>query len=340
MTTKERLYQFIKRKGSVRGQELVDEFKISRQAVNRHLKSMLKEGVIIKEGVTKAARYKTGESRKTVTASRRWEKTYHLRGLEEHEVFRKISTILSLDASTVPSARAIVRHAFTEMLNNAVDHSQSEKCLIRFEVNRYACAFIIRDYGIGLFNSIRNKFRLNDEYDALSQLLKGKTTTMEDRHSGEGIFFTSKAGDEVAFRSHRIRLSFDNSKDSIITEEKRFLRGTEVSFSISRRSRRDLSSIFLEYSPKEYDYRFEKTKVYINLSSKEHVSRSEARRLLYGLDKFTEIILDFKRVKIIGQGFADEIFRVYQKEHPGIVIKTDNVSPVIEQMIRHVKVDK
>lgn len=340
MTTKDKVYQFLKKKGSVSGQELADEFGISRQAVNRHLKSLLNEGVIIKEGVTKAARYKPKKSGMIVSAPRTFKKTYVLQGLEENEIFRKISPILNLDLSMSPSAYAIVRHAFTEMLNNAIDHSHSEEGLIRFEVNQYACTFTIRDYGIGLFDSIRSKFHMEDEYDALGQLLKGKTTTMEDRHSGEGIFFTSRSGDKISFRSHRIQLSFDNIKDSVITEEKRFLRGTEVFFSISRRSRRDLSSIFREYSPEEYDYRFEKTKVHINLSSKEHVSRSEAKRLLYGLDKFTEIVLDFRRVKTIGQGFADEIYRVFQREHPGIIIRTDNASRVIEQMIRHVKVDK
>ena len=62
------------------------------------------------------------------------------------------------------------------------------------------------------------------------------------------------------------------------------------------------------------------------------ISRSEARRLLLGLEKFKEIILDFKDVKKIGQGFADEIFRVFHNRHPNIVINTVNVSPTIKQM--------
>ena len=68
-----------------------------------------------------------------------------------------------------------------------------------------------------------------------------------------------------------------------------------------------------------------------------YVSRSEARRLLYGLDKFKEINLDFQGVKFIGQGFADEIFRVFSRKHPEIIIKTRNVNDVIQQMIIHVK---
>ncbi len=339
MITKEKILDFIKDKGSAGGQELADRFGISRQAANRHIKVLLNEGRIIKEGVTKGARYKTKDSAGAVTATRAFMKTYSLGNLEEHEVFRKVSAVLNLEASMSPPAYAIFRHAFTEMLNNAIDHSGSEKCLVRVEVSQYSCVFLIRDHGIGIFESIRKKFDMSDEHDALGQLLKGKTTTMVERHSGEGVFFTSKSGDAVSFRSHRMRLAFDNTKGSIIAGEKRFLRGTEVRFSISRRSRRDLSSIFRQYSPEEYDYRFEKTRVHVRLSPREHVSRSEARRLLFGLDKFSEIVLDFDRVKSIGQGFADEIFRVYRREHPGIRIETDNASGVVRQMIHHVQGD-
>ena len=333
------MYKFIKERRSISGQELANQFGISRQAVNKHLKSLLNEGIIIKEGVTKAASYKPKQPGNTVSTPLLLNKSYLLRGLEEHEVFGKISATLNLGVSMRPSAYAIFKHAFTEILNNAIDHSQSDKCLIRVEVTPYTCMFAIRDYGIGLFDSIRSKFHMDDEYDALGQLLKGKTTTMKERHSGEGIFFTSKSGDHISFRSHRIQLSFDNTKGSIITEERKFFRGTEAFFSISKRSRRDLTLIFSEYSPEEYDYKFEKTKVHVNLSSKDHVSRSEAKRLTYGLEKFTEIVLDFKGVKTIGQSFADEIFRVFKREHPGIIIKTINASGAIQQMINHVNID-
>jgi anti-sigma regulatory factor (Ser/Thr protein kinase) len=339
MLKRDKYYLFIKKQGSVTGKELADHFGISRQAANKHVKALLKDGKIFKEGVTRAARYKPEESSREVSAPRISRKTYLIKGLEEHKVFIGISTILNLEKSMTTSSYAIVRHAFTEILNNAIDHSQSEKCLIVVELNQYECTFTIRDYGIGVFNSIKERFLMEDEHAALGQLLKGKTTTMEERHSGEGIFFTSKSGDQISFRSHQIQLSFDNLKESVIAEEKRFLRGTEVSFSISRRSRRDLSSIFNSYSPEEYDYHFEKTRVHVSLSPREHVSRSEARRLLFGLDKFTEIILDFKSVKGLGQGFADEIFRVFQGEHPEIIITIENESKVVRQMISHVQVD-
>ena len=51
----------------------------------------------------------------------------------------------------------------------------------------------------------------------------------------------------------------------------------------------------------------------------EFVSRSEAKRLLAELDKFSEITFDYKGVEKVGQGFVDEIYRVWQNQNSDIV---------------------
>jgi len=58
--------------------------------------------------------------------------------------------------------------------------------------------------------------------------------------------------------------------------------------------------------------------------------------LLVNLEKFREVELDFKSVKQLGQGFADEVFRIYAEKNPQIMINTSNTSPAIQAMINHV----
>ena len=69
------------------------------------------------------------------------------------------------------------------------------------------------------------------------------------------------------------------------------------------------------------------------------VSRSQAKRLLARLDKFKEVYLDFKDVPAIGQAFADEIFRVFQNDHPNIRIipvnETNEVAMMIQRALTH-----
>lgn len=66
------------------------------------------------------------------------------------------------------------------------------------------------------------------------------------------------------------------------------------------------------------------------------VARSQARRILRRLEEFQEIIFDFRDVEILGQGFADEVFRVFQNRYPEIVLTVQNANKSVQGMIRHV----
>ncbi len=336
MNSKGKILKYIKGKRFVTGKELSEFLGISRQAVNKYLQELIQDNKIVKEGITKGAVYRASHAKRKVRSVKRFEKTYILSALEEDKVFNDLAPLLNFKQELSKSAFKIVHYAFTEMLNNAIDHSESEKCFIEFSIDPYMFNFRIRDFGIGVFNSIFTKFNLPDENAAIGELLKGKTTTMKEKHTGEGIFFTSKSSDVFFLRSHKIKLIFDNKKKDVFVEEKKNIKGTEIAFSISKRSKRRLDKIFSYFAPEEFDYRFEKTRALVKLFHQDYVSRSEAKRLLYGLDRFKEIILDFKGVKSIGQGFADEIFRVFKKEYPDKVIKTDNLSPALKQIINHV----
>ena len=316
--TQEKILALIKEKGSLSGTQLSAMLKISRQAANKHLKQLVQAGVVVKQGVTRGAVYKFADSKAYIPVQFR--KTYLLKNIEEDKVFLDVQRFLHLQRELSPNGAEIARYAFTEMLNNAIDHSQSEKCLVEALCDDFTFRFRIRDYGIGLFFSIYNKFGLVDENAAVGELIKGKTTTMEERHSGEGIFFTSKAADHISFRSHRTKLVFDNKQQDAFIEELRTIQGTEVFFSISKRTRRELDKIFSHFAPAEFDYKFEKTQALIKLLLPECVSRSEAKRLLHGVDKFRRVVFDFRGVKKVGQGFADEVFRVFMKNQPEISI--------------------
>lgn len=335
MNTKDTILKFLNEKKEASGKELVSFLDISRQALNKHLKSLIQDGLVLRDGKTRGATYRLASGEKISVD--RFKANYALSGLEEDKVFQEIALRLGLRDKLSLPVFEIANYAFTEMLNNAIDHSGSPKCSIEMTLDQYDLNFSIREVGIGLFHSISDKFELENEGAAILELLKGKKTTMAKRHSGEGIFFTSKSGDLVSYRSHKTHLEFDNVRDNTLVEDKRFIEGTLVSFRISRNSMRRLEKIFLKFAPEEFDYEFGKTRVLVRLLKKDCVSRSEAKRLLLGLDKFKEVKLDFKGVKSIGQGFADEIFRVFQEAHPETQIAVSNLSESLKPMLEHVR---
>ena len=335
MTTREKIIKLIRHHKSLSGRELVDLLGISRQAINKHLRDLIGEGTVMKEGVTRGAVYRLWQ-RNSKVSEKQYRKTFLLKGLEEDRVLAESDNVLRLHSQLNVNAWEIISYAFTEMLNNAIEHSESAEGKVMLMVDPYRVHFRVRDFGIGIFYSIFTKFELPDENAAVGELIKGKTTTMKERHSGEGVFFTSKCADRLSIRSHRIEMVFDNSKKDVFVNEKRFFKGTEVNFELRKRSRKHLSKIFESYAPEEYEYRFERTWVLVKLFQKEYVSRSEARRLLSGLDRFKEIQLDFKAVKSMGQGFADEVFRVFLAAHRDILIKIENLIPALKPLVRHV----
>lgn len=120
-------------------------------------------------------------------------------------------------------------------------------------------------------------------------------------------------------------------------------KGTSVHMIISQHSKRDLVKIFQNFQTGD-DYAFDKTKVLVALNKfKEErlVSRSQAKRILFGLEKFREVILDFDGITTVGQGFVDEIFRIFKRKYPDINIiyknANENVTFMIERGIATAK---
>lgn len=55
--------------------------------------------------------------------------------------------------------------------------------------------------------------------------------------------------------------------------------------------------------------------------------------MLARVDRFKTVVLDFDGVKTIGQAFADEAFRVFAAEHPGIELVAIKAIEPVRQMI-------
>ncbi|MDO8519790.1 MAG: DUF4325 domain-containing protein [Deltaproteobacteria bacterium] len=303
----------------VKTAQLVQRFKISRQALHPHLKRLIREGFILSFGTSRKTTFYALNSlaviKKLWPDQKEFRKKYKRQGLKEDAVFEEISRQPFLLGSLSKGAKNSFQFAFTEMLNNAIDHSASRFVDVRAWSNPQNSSFEIDDHGIGIFENIRSKKKLGSEMEALQDLLKGKVTTQPERHSGEGIFFASKIADLFTIESHKKRLQCDNRLPDIFVSDIRQKQGTKVIFEIANHSRKNLADLFRAYTNEEF--KFQKTRVTVKLfqEGETYVSRSQAKRLLHALDPFEEIILDFKGVETIGQGFADEIFRIYAGEN-------------------------
>jgi len=342
MNNKQKILQIIEKRGKVISSEITAQVGVSRQYVNLVVSSLVAEGKILKFGGTRNAFYVSSEYAKAhpeVLPSSFYKK-YENKGLEEHMVLVGIEKQFLFITRLPENVRSIFTFAFSEMLNNAIEHSRSKTISVYVGIQNNNLSFVVEDFGIGVFRNIMRTRHLQSETEAIQDLLKGKTTTMPKSHSGEGIFFTSRSADAFVLESFGYELTVTR-KNVAMRRLPRSKRGTKVSFEISAASTLHLNDVFKKYTnlAENSDYGFDKTEIRVKLFTMGgvHISRSQARRILSGLEKFKIILLDFDQVPVVGQAFADEIYRVFQSKHPDIVIQEENMSEGVKFMVERAK---
>ena len=264
------------------------------------------------------------------------------KNLEEHKVMTDIEEKFTRIFELKDNVRSIFTFSFSEMLNNAIEHSRSKGVVVEVVVTENELRFTVNDSGVGVFRNVMKKKNLKNELQAIQDLLKGKTTTMPKSHSGEGIFFTSKAADVFILDSFGHQMMVNNKTDEVSVKEVGMRkRGTRVIFGISTDTNRHLTDIFKKYTniKEDSDYGFDKTEIRVKLYTMGgvHISRSQARRILTGLDKFRVVLLDFDQVPMVGQAFVDEIYRVFKTKYPQIEIQEENMNEAVKFMVERAK---
>jgi anti-sigma regulatory factor (Ser/Thr protein kinase) len=311
---------------------------ISRQYASRVLSEFVKKEKLIREG---GGRYTTYVLPKySHFLSNIYKKRVKNINLKEHEVFDEIQKQTPILDGMKENVQSIFTYAFLEMLNNAIEHSKTRFIDIEIFKNKGETCFTIRDHGIGVFRNVMNQRKLNNEIEAIQDILKGKVTTQPRAHTGEGIFFTSRSSDLFVLDSFDYRLRIDNNLQDVFVEEPNpVIKGTLVEFRISNKSKKHLNDVFKKYMVDSDNYAFDKTEIRIKLYTIGgiYISRSQARRVLTDLEKFKLVIMDFDKVPTIGQAFADEVFRVFKEKFPETVIQPENMNESVKFMVDRVE---
>jgi len=303
-------------------------FGISRQAVNKHVKRLVEQKALLARGTTRNRHY-------LLHPLVQWEQIYLLDGnLEEDRVWRV--DIAPLLGELPDNVKDIWHYGFTEILNNAIDHSLGQHVLVQVKKTASNAEIVVYDNGEGIFRKIQRELNLYDERHSVLELAKGKLTTDPDNHTGEGIFFSSRMFDDFRILSGNVYFSHTHDKvEDWIVENQRDQSGTGVFMTLNNNADRTPKQVFDSFTSGE-DYGFTKTVVPVRLAQygdEKLVSRSQAKRLLDRVDKFRTVIFDFDEVDSIGQAFADEVFRVFQRRHPDIELMYLNTSKPVKEMI-------
>lgn len=292
-----------------------------------HLKKLRDRGLVRQVGKARAAQ---------------WEPIYDVilvwelgdQPLEEDTMWHQfLEDFGPLDVSE--STLACFNYGVTEMLNNAIDHSSGTNIWLRGRSDERQVELVIADNGVGAFQHVVAHFDLPSELDAIAHIAKGQQTTDPARHSGQGLFFTSKLFDLFELDSGTYAWTVDNLRDDSTISPGSGRRGTSVRLVTERGRDRRPKEVFDRFSDVG-TYEIVRTNIRVALSDHgdEFISRSEAKRLASGLELYGMVELDFRGVRRVGQGFVDELLRVWASNHPGTEFRIVNASPEVEFMIQ------
>lgn len=310
----------------------VEAFNISKSSVYNYIKQMEADGLIEKR-----------------------DKEYVIKTTSYHYLFKNDGTLgedriyngfISQHINFKRNVNSIWNYAFTEMMNNAIEHSEAENISVSIYQNCLETKILIKDDGIGIFKNIQ-RFMKESKNETLSigecvsLLFAGKFTTAKQYHTGEGIFFTSHIMDEFIIYSDDNFFTRNNFSSARVEDRElhsllKMESGTAVTMTLGNNSKKVLSEVFNTFAPVEEG--FIKTSIPIAhmFPGGNPVSRSEARRLLECITLFNDIDLDFSGVEEIGQGFTHELFVLGKQKYPHINLKTVNTCRAVEDMIKRV----
>lgn len=312
--------------------DAMETFSISRQSVHNHLSALVELGCLEAEGNTRARTYRLGSTRSHAAV-------FSLKGLRESDVYyRDFGFVFN---GLPHNIEDICHYGFTEILNNAIDHSGGTSVHVHVERTAESIEIRIFDNGEGIFNHIARIMSLGDPRESILELSKGKLTTDPDNHTGQGIFFTSRTFDSFYIYSGDLIFSHQDSEDDYLLHNDKEHVGTYVFMRIAMDSARTLEGVFDAFTgSEEEDYAFNTTVVPVKLvlyEGEKLVSRSQAKRILNRVEKFKTVLLDFDGVDTIGQAFADEVFRVFARRNQQITLIPVHLSEGVERMIKTVK---
>lgn len=327
---KEKILRLIQKKESP--YLVLNYYKISRQTVYKYLKDFMTNKIIIKNSKNEYfINYYIHDVIKLKNKNLQEDLIYrdYIRKYEKDKNDKKDNIV------------RILSYTFSEILNNAIEHSEGKNVIITYAENFFYIYISILDDGVGIFKKIQRDHNLKNENEAIFELKKGKMTSDSEHHSGEGIFFTSKVVDAFLIESYNKQFKAGNELFFYSFEQISDINieGTAVAFLIDKNTDRKIKDVFDAYTTDDDGIGIlNKTEITVHLAQEyldfPMVSRSLARRILSNIDKFKVVFLDFANIETIGQGFADEIFRVFKNKHPEISIIPINANEEIEFMIK------
>ena len=306
-------------------QTSIERFGVSRQAIHKHMNSLIDDNKVIAHGATKGRYY---------------ELIPYVNYNKHIDIDSNLSVEEIMKLYVKPHIEVLPRNileifefSISALINNILEHADASKLYYKIFINHNEAHFILNDNGVGIFDNIKSKLKLpNIRFSAL-ELTKGYVSTNPKFHSGEELNAVINLFDTVEIGSSGKLLTFVNKNTDWELKNSLQKKGTRFHLRISASSDRTCAKTFGKI------FGNEKSRIRIPVSlldvSKHQVlnSKSQAKNLLRNVENYEKVEFDFKKIDLIGPAFADALIRSAKKCNQLADIKWVNTNTTVDLLM-------
>lgn len=300
----------------------------SHRAVLTALQRLVEAGWLWRSGTHRRPVFAPGSLRQVA-------RSYTLHGLQEDLPWQRD---FAPHFALPKAVERMVQHGFTELVNNAADHSGGSSVTVSLRQTPTHVQLLVSDDGIGVFDKICSAFNLADPQHAMLELSKGRLTSAPAAHTGRGLFFSSQLADVFDIHANNTAFQRRAWESSGWKKGKALPRqGSSIYLAIALNTTRTLDGVMAAWSIGGDGIEFDQTVVQLRLLTGEGQaldSRAAARRVGLRLTAFKRAEISFEGVSDVGHGFTDELFRVFARAHPQVELVATHTTPRIEALVQ------
>lgn len=319
------------RDGARLPETLMERLAIGRRAALALLARLVAAQWLVREGSARRPVWRPGVMKQVVHR-------YALAGLQEDLPWqRDFAPCFELR----PNVARLAQQAFTELLNNAIDHSGGTLATVSVRQTALHLQILVSDDGCGVFERIARHFAIDDPRLAMLELSKGKLTSQPAAHRGHGLFFTARLADIFDVHANGHAFQFRGAGRRRWHAARPLMHeGTSAYAAIALDTERTVDAVLRSHSTDPDGYAFDTTQITLGLLTGAATgleSRAQARRVALGLARFRRAELDFSGLDDVGHAFADELFRVFARGEPGVQLVPLAMAPRVAAMVSAVQ---
>jgi len=158
----DKILKLVEARNKVKTQDIVRLLGVSRQYAKVLINNLITIDKLMKIGSTRSAFYVFPKyaAEHLEMLPTKIKKFLNNKNLEEHLVLDDIENRFPLLLKLKENIRAIFTYAFSEMLNNAIEHSNSQNIEVEIKIQKNKVSFNVIDFGIGVFRNVMQKKKL------------------------------------------------------------------------------------------------------------------------------------------------------------------------------------